>query len=284
MTLTPDLASPQLQGTPVTFTAAGQGASNYYYQFTLTPNGGVGTIVQPWSSTATYTLPNTTPFGRYFISAEVRTAVTGTRDAVTSMSYTLNAIPATGVTLTSDLASPQNAGTAVTFTAAGQGSSNYFYRFTLTPSGQGGTVVQNWSTTPTWTMPTTTAAGTYFISAEVRTATSGARDAVVSSPAFILNLIHATGVTLSSDLASPQAFGTPVTFTAAGQGSSNYYYRFTLTRSGQAGVVVQNWSTTPTWTMPGSTAAGTYFISAEVRTATSGPRDAVANSPAFIIQ
>ena len=176
--------------------------------------------------------------------------------------------PATGVILTSSQPSPQAAGTAVTFTAAGEGASGYQYRFwRYDYAAAAWSVVQDWSSTATWTQAGTTPAGFYRIVADVRTdPASIGRDAF----AFVdyqLLAPPATGVTLTPSAPSPQVAGTDVIFTAAGQGSSGYLYRFwqydftTATWS-----VVQDWSATATWTLAGTTPAGTYRVVADVKT------------------
>src|SRR5690242_14597396 len=61
--------------------------------------------------------------------------------------------PATGVTLTPNLPSPQLAGTTITFTATGAGSSGYDYRFWVKPpGGTAYTVAQNYGLGPTYTL------------------------------------------------------------------------------------------------------------------------------------
>jgi cell wall-associated protease len=119
VTLTPSQASPAPQGTAVTFTAQGQ--SGYQYQFWQLFQAR-WTIVQPWSAASTWTLPGTA-IGGYQVVVEVRTNPAGGTDAKTTVSFQIGNAPATGVTLLPSLASPQPAGTAVTFTAQGQGSS-----------------------------------------------------------------------------------------------------------------------------------------------------------------
>ena len=125
-------------------------------------------------ATQTWTLAGTRPAGDYRIIADVRTDPNkATRDAFAYMTYSLVApapSPATGVTLTTNVTSPQIVGTDVVFTAQGQGSSGYLYRFWLTSDG-GVTfsIVQDWSATATWTLPSTTAAGTYQVIADVKT-------------------------------------------------------------------------------------------------------------------
>jgi len=181
------------------------------------------------------------------------------------------------VTLTPSLPSPQVPGTAVTFTAQGQGSAGYQYQFRLMINGADAVVVQNWSTTATYALPVSAVPVAYRVYVDVLTASSGGANATTP---MNYNIVapKATGVTLTPALPSPQAFGTPVLFTAQGVGSSTgfYQYRFQLRlNGGPAATVVQNWSTTSTWTLPNTTAAGTYTVTVEVRTATSGTRDAI---------
>jgi hypothetical protein len=277
VTLTPSLPSPQLVGTAVTFTAAGQGSTSYEYRFWQSTDGGATyTVVQDWSATAIWTLQGTAPAGSYLIIADVKSNPGATtRDAFTAMTYgiiTTAVVPATGVTVSPSAPSPHVAGTAVTFTAAGQGGSgSYRYRFWLSPDGGATyTVAQNWSSTATWTLPATTAVGTYLVIADVTTdPTTTVRDAWtwMNYSVVATALAPATGVTLTASAPSPHTAGTAVTFTAAGQGSSGYLYRFW--ESADGGVtftVVQDWSATATWTLPATAAVGTYQILADVKT------------------
>jgi hypothetical protein len=84
--LTPSVASPQLPGAAVTFTAEGQGSSGYQYQFWLFANG-VWSVVQPYSSVATWDLPISTPAGQYQVSVWVRTNSANTMEAQNVTSY-----------------------------------------------------------------------------------------------------------------------------------------------------------------------------------------------------
>ncbi len=167
VTLTPSLTSPQPAGTVVTFTAAGQGSSNYQYQFWLKDSTG-WTVTQSYGAASAWTLPAATPPGDYQVAVWVRTTSAVSMDAWTFVNYTVVAPPATGVTLTPSLASPQPAGTAVTFTAAGQGSSGYQYEFWLKDS-TGWTVTQAYGGGSTWTLPASTPAGAYQVAVWVRT-------------------------------------------------------------------------------------------------------------------
>ncbi|HTN54072.1 MAG TPA: choice-of-anchor D domain-containing protein, partial [Anaeromyxobacter sp.] len=110
VTLTPSLPSPQIVGTAVVFTAQGQGSTGpYQYQFWL-KTGNTWAIVQPWSSTNTWTLAANTAPGTYSVQVEVRTKPSGARDAITAIGYTINPAAATGVTVTPSAPSPHKTG------------------------------------------------------------------------------------------------------------------------------------------------------------------------------
>jgi hypothetical protein len=170
--------------------AAGSGSSTYQYRFWQSGNGGSSwSIVRDWSSTATYTLGAATPVGTYLITAEVRVNPAGGRDAVSaSVPFELRILPATAVGVTADLTSPQLQGTAVAFTAAGSGTTAPMsYRFWRSANGGASwSIVRDWSTAQTWTMPASTATGSYLVSAEVRTGASAGRDAVSPNVPFLI--------------------------------------------------------------------------------------------------
>jgi len=250
--LLPNLPSPQASGIPV-FTATGIGSTNYQYQFSID-----NVVVQPYSATVTFK-PAFLSAGAHQIKVDVRTNTASlVPDASTTLSYTITAsTPATGVTVTTNLPSPQSPGTAVTFAATGIGSNStdYLYRFYL-----GATLVQS-GPASTWTMPASTPGGTYTIEVDVSSNTAVWSQAMSFTP-YVLTvpITPATGVSVASSLASPQTAGTPVTFTATGLGSntSAYLYRFYL-----GSTLVQS-GTNNSWTLPASTPVGTYTIEVDV--------------------
>ncbi|MBK9519307.1 MAG: multicopper oxidase domain-containing protein [Anaeromyxobacter sp.] len=272
VTLTSSLASPQLPGVPVTFTAAGVGSSGYQYRFWLFSSPGVWAVVQDWNVLNTWTLPTTTVSGSYQVSVEVRTTV----GAVDALSLVLPFVisQATSVTISASLPSPQPAGTAIIFTASATGSTGYQYRFWMQDPAGLWTLVQDWSGLTSWTLPGTAIEGSYAVAAEARTALSGPRDAVSPNFSYTIGFLPATGVTLGTDLPSPQLPGTAVTFTAAGSGSAGYQYRFWI-NSGAGYSLAQDWSPTSNWVLASTTPAGTYQVVAEVRTTSLVFRDAV---------
>src|SRR5439155_12990813 len=74
------------------------------------------------------------------------------------------------------------------------------------------------------------------------------------------------GASVSVDPASPQPPGTQVTFTVSPLGCAIAEHRFWLLPPGGDWVLVQNWTTSPTWVWDTSGAApGTYSIYVGVR-------------------
>jgi lipoprotein signal peptidase len=284
VTVTTSVPSPQIPGVPVVFTASGVGSSGYQYRFYLTNNNGVTwTLVQAYSSVNTWTLPGTTPVGSYKVLAEVRTTTTVSRDTFFQLTYVLQNAPATGVSLTPSFPSPHvmTTGVPVVWTAAGIGSSNYQYRFYLSNNnGLTWTLVQDYSTANTWSLPDTTPVGIYKVHVEVRTNSTVSRDAYTQR-SYELKYAPATGVTITPSFPSPHTMtpGVPVDMTAAGSGSTNYEYRFYLSNNnGLTWTLVQDYSGVATWPLPDTTPPGSYKIHVDVRS-NPGTRDAYYQLP-----
>jgi len=265
VTVAANPAGPQVVGTPVTFTAATHdGIDPYEYRFWL--NSGTGyTIVQDYSAANTFVWTPTAT-GAYDVLLDVRSAgSTILREASTKLFYyQILSEAATGLTVTPDLASPQSLGTPITFTALGQGGGgSYEYRFWLN-SGTGYTIAQDYSTTNTLVWGPT-ATGAYDILVDVRnTGSTAFREASTKLFYYQIQPSAATGVTVTPNLASPQAPGTPITFTAAGQGGGgSYEFRFWI-NSGTGYNIIQDYSAANTLVWTPAT-IGNYDILVDVR-------------------
>jgi FtsP/CotA-like multicopper oxidase with cupredoxin domain len=175
LAVTASPASPAYPGTSVLFTAAGSGApagTPYLYRFSLS-NGAVTAVVQDWSATATWTwsIPLLQQPGTYAVIVDVETNPGPTPDLTRSVPYGVAPLPpATSLVVDAAPASPQPAGTAVTFTAtAGGSTAPYAYQFLLLdPATNAWSVAQDWSATGTWSW-TPAAAGAYQVQVLVRT-------------------------------------------------------------------------------------------------------------------
>jgi len=252
-TLSPSIASPQMIGNNnIIFTAGGIGGSGTYEYLFWLKTSGVWNIVQNYSATNTWTWnTNGVAAGSYDVLVYVRNAGSSAPyEALSSLTYALiTSLPATGATISSNLATPQVVGSSITFTADGVGGTGtYEYKFWLKANGVW-TMVQNYSTVNTWTWNTTGASvGTYGVQVYVRNTESSAKYEATKTMSYVLSASPATGATLISNIASPQTAGAGVTFTAGGiGGSGNYEYKFWIKANG-VWIVVQDYSTTNTYT------------------------------------
>jgi hypothetical protein len=276
-----DKSSPQVQGAVITFTATASGGSgNYEYYYTFrNPNTGIWTVGQAYSGNAVWQWDTggLGP-GTYTIQVWARSSgSTAPYEAYKSITYTINLPappPATGVTLSMDKSSPQVQGAVITFTAsASGGSGTYEYQYWLRSPNMQWSTPQAYSGNAAWQWNTAgLGSGAYLIEVGARSAGSTASYEAVTSVFYTINPPPVTGVTVSTDKASPQVQGVVITFTAvATGGSGTYEYYFTLWNPntgtwsvGRAysGNAVWQWGT-------GGLGPGTYTIQVWARSARS---------------
>ena len=222
-----DLPSPQVKGTPVLFTAEGMGGTgSYEYEFQLkSETDPTWTTVQSYSSASAWTW-NTTDItaGAYTILVFVRSQGSAAQfDTARTVSYSVvQSAPATLKSFTASLASPQQRGAVVVFTADGSGGTGtYEYKFQRKfGTSTTWSTLQNFSSGPTFTWDTAEATlGTYTMRVMVRNQASAASyEAIGSINYSVVQSSPVTAATLTSDVASPRQAGQAVTFTAQGQG------------------------------------------------------------------
>ena len=205
----------------------------------------------------TYTDTQVAPGTTYTYGIMSYNSVGDAATAPTAQATTGAFTPATGVTLTPNLASPHTEGTGVIFTASGSGSNAaYLYQFL-----RNGTIVQDYGTASTWTLPASTAVGTYSITVNVKTngtpAVAAQATASINYQVVAASII--TGVTITPTVLNPLKTR-PVLFTASGPGTSGYQYRFLMN-----GTLVQDYGVGSSWTMPATTPPGTYQIEVDAR-------------------
>jgi hypothetical protein len=259
-------ASVTIGGTATDSGRGGNGISQ------VTVNGAAATNgTASGSNTATWSRAITLASGANTITVEAVDGAGNLRMEQITLNASLPVAPVTGATILANLISPQNAGTAVTFTASGSGGVGpRQYKFLLQSSGGAVQTVQNWSTATTYTWTPSTAAN-YTVSVWARSAgvTADVAQASAQMP-YTINTpppAPVTSATLSANVASPQATGTPITFSAGASGGVGpRQYKFLLQSSGGAVQTVQNWSTATTYTWTPSTAAN-YTVSVWARSA-----------------
>jgi len=202
-------------------------------------------------------------------------------------SVTTVASPASGVTFTPNVTSPQLIGNHdITFTANGSGGSgNYEYKFWLKTNGYW-SQMRDYSPTNTWTWNTNgMAAGSYDLLVYARNAGSNAAYDVKNSLVYTLvATAPATGATITPNIVSPRIIGNNITFTATGSGGSgSYEYKFWL-KTGGVWITVQDYSGTNTWTWNTNGAtAGAYDVLVYVRNTGSSAASEALSSLTYIL-
>jgi N-acetylmuramoyl-L-alanine amidase len=195
-------ASPQAPGTTITFTASPIGGiAPHQFQWWL-HDGTTWKVIRDWNASNTYSWTPGAAYPKYKINVHVRSAgktsnieeaKAGLEFAISSTAPPSTAPPpntlnrATTVTLTSNLASPQNRGTSITWTASAVsgGTAPYQYKFYVFDSASW-VVARGWSTSNTFTWTPPLANPYYKVSVQVRSAgnTSDDYEAVATSGLF----------------------------------------------------------------------------------------------------
>jgi len=281
--LTSNLASPQATGTTITFTATASGGQAPYQYKWWVFNGSTWTMVRDWSTTATYTWTPTQVNANYRVGIWARSATTTADTNAVNLSVPFTVIGATTsgsaptlasdlriTGLTSDMASPQAVGTAVTFTASASGGQGPHQFKWWVFDGATWTMVRDWSTATTYTWTPTRANANYRVGIWARGATTTADvNNVNLSVPFVVTLASGLRITgLTSDLASPQAVGTAVTFTASASGGQGPYQYKWWVFNGSTWRMVRDWSTAATFTWTPRWANANYRVGIWVRDAT----------------
>jgi hypothetical protein len=272
--LTSNLASPQVTGTSIVFTAvATGGVAPYSYKFSVSSNGGSSwSVAQNWGAGATFTWVPTSAGTNYRIRVDARSAgvTADVAEGTSTVSYVVNPGPLNVTSLTSNRTSPQVVGTAITFTAAATGgTSPYQFKFLLTPSGGSATTLRDWNTSAsyTWTPTTPGANSTITVWARSAGATADAAESL-RTISFTITPAPLQVTSLSSNLASPQPVNTTITFTASSTGGTPpHQFKYWITANGTTWSVLREWSTSASYTWTPTQASPSYQIVVWARSA-----------------
>lgn len=262
-TLSSDMTSPQGTGATVTWTSSTSACPTPVYRFWLMPPGGSWTIAQDYGSSPTFKWAASGAAGSYGVEVDVRDVSRPvTYDAVANTTFSLTAC--TSAAVTTDLTSPQSPGATVTLTGSATCAGTAQYRFWVRPPGGAWTMVRDFATANTFAWRTTLPGGTYGLEVDVRDVGAAAPYETTANITF--------GVTapcnvpsLSTDVASPQAVGTTVTFTGAATGCPTPQFRFWVRPPGGSWAVQQDYgAATFKWSTAGL-AIGTYQFEVDAR-------------------
>ena len=258
--------SPQISSTTVTLSAAGSGCPNPNYRFWILPPNGVWTMVQDYTTTATYAW-NTTGIraGVYGISVWAKDPSTGgSFDLYRTANFAITS-PCSSASISSSPPAPQQAGTFVTLSGATGACPNPQYRFYVLPPGGSWTLIQDYSAVNAYSWDTSTvAAGTYRFSVWARDAASTASyDAYGTTYYLVTRRCTSLALATRSNITS-------VAVDASASGCPTPRFRFWLLAPGAGWTMVQDYSSSTSYVWnTAHLAAGSYRFSVWAQDATS---------------
>ena len=290
--LTANLTSPQTPGTTVTLTGQGSGGTApYSFKWWVQKDGGAWTLLQDWTASPVTWTP--TQSGNYVVGVWGRSsgATADLAQGVGTLPFMVAAAtsaslaaapppPSSGTAITfaslsASASSPRATGTAVTFTASGTGGlSPYAFKWWVQKDGGTWTMVQDWSTSATWTW-TPAQAGNYVIGVWGRSADNSVdRAQAITTAPYVITATTAPASSvvppsafITSSVPSPRTVATTVTFsTSVTGGTAPYSFKYWIQKNGGSWTLARDWSTDATlnWTPAQS---GTYAIGVWVRNA-----------------
>ncbi len=240
-TLTSSLQSPQPPGSTITLTGGGSTCINPLYQFwTINLSSSAGwQMLQDYSPDPSVSWDVTTaPDGNYLLEVLLRDSSSNSPfDTLAQLSYVLEQGPGgvcSNAVLSASIPSPQSPGPTITLTGAGGSCTNPLYQFWVVDlsSSNGWQMLQDYSSTPTFSWNTSTAAdGTYLFEVLMKDRTSDSTSDTVGQLTYTLEQQSAgvcTNATLNALPAGPQAPGPVITLTGAGASCASPLYQFEM--------------------------------------------------------
>ena len=282
--LATDLASPQVAGAAVTFTATASDSESdpLQYMFLLDGQPKTSWTDNPawiWTTAAT-------DIGSH--SIEVRTKDSKHNpdgDSSKAIDFVISAPPNNPPAVTnlaSNSASPKVAGAAVSFTAVASDTENDPLQYMFVLDGK---PMTDWTDNPSWTWTTAaTDIGSHSIEVRAKDSKhnpdgdgSKAIDFVISAPPNNPPAI----TNLATDLASPQVAGAAVTFTATASDSESDPLQYMFLLDGQPKTI---WADNPAWTWTtAATDIGSHSIEVRAKDSKHNPDGDSSKAIDFVI-
>ena len=278
--LTLDKASAQPTGTTVNLTAAATCSGTSQFRFWMRPPGGAWTIAQDYGGPNTFTWNAQNPAGDYGLEVDAKSAA----DAATFMvpsSTTFTVTACSGAGLATSVGAPQVPGASITLTGSATCTGTAQYEFLTQAPGGAWSVAQPYGAATTFAWNTTgLATGVYGLEVEARNAGSTAGYETAADVNYVLANPACTAPALTPNVASPQASGSHVTFTATSATCPSPTYRFWVQPPGGSWTVAQDYSGLATFAWDASGVPGTWGVEVDVRDASRAivNYDAVANT------
>jgi len=265
-TLIPDVPSPQVAGTTVTWTGSAACSGSPQYEFWVRSPAGIWAVARAYDASPTFIWNSPNALGNYAVQVRARNvgAVEDPYDNYQSISFTL-ALCSTPTLSTGAAASPYPSGSGpITLTATGSCAGGTQFEFFYQDPGLAwhliGTGYQSGSTA-TWNADYK--AGSYRVQVDIRPVGSTASYVTYTGLPFVLS---GCGVpTLTPDVPSPEARGTTVTWTASAACSGTPQYEFWVRNASGVWAVARAYDASSTFIWNSPNTAGGYAVQVRAR-------------------
>jgi hypothetical protein len=298
LTLTTNLAAPQPAGSTIVWTATPAGGSGaLVYKWFLTNDGVSWTTVGTWTSSNQFTWTPTVANANHRVSAWVKHAsnpkdeweATSERPFAVTVAVP-SSTPVASVALTTNVASPQPAGSTIVWTATPTGGTGALvYKWFVSTDGASWSTNGLWAASNQFTWTPAVASANSRVSVWVKRASNpkdeweatSERPFAISEPSFPV-----ASVALTTDVPAPQEVSSTIVWTATPTGGTGpLVYQWFVSADGATWNAVESWTLSNQFTWTPTVASASYRVSVWAKRA-SNPIEAAeaATEQAFAIQ
>ena len=255
-------------GTTLTYSLSGTGSTNFAISSTGAITVAAGAVLN-FEVTNTWSLTATASDGTLSATAPVTINLTNVNEAPVfnpaSYTFSLAASSTAGTAVGTVIATDVDAGTTLTYTLSGTGSTN----FAINASTGAITVATgaNFGSTTTWSLTATASDGSLSATAPVTINLTNVNEPPVFNPAsytFSLAENSAAGTAVGTVIATDVNSGTTLTYSLSGTGASNFAINASTGAITVATGAVLNFEGTNTWSLTATASDGSLSATAPV--------------------
>ncbi len=258
-------------GTTLTYSLSGTGASNFVINSTTGAITVAAGATLNFEGTNTWSLTATVSDGTLSATAPVTINLTNVNEAPvfnpSSYTFSLPENTAASTAVGTVTATDPDAGTTLTYSLSGTGSSNFVINSTTGAITVAAGATLNFEGTNTWSLTATVSDGTLSATAPVTINLTNVNEAPVFNPTsytFSLPENSATATAVGTVTATDPDAGTTLTYSLSGTGASNFVINSTTGAITVAAGATLNFEGTNTWSLTATVSDGTLSATAPV--------------------
>ena len=281
--LTTNVPSPQPTGATIVWTATPTGGSGpLVYKWFVSNDGASWTTNGLWTASTQFSWTPAVAYGNYRVSAWVKRASNPKDEweATSEVPFAITepSFPVASLALTTNLPSPQPAGSTIVFTATPTGGTGApVYKWFVSNDGVSWSTNGAWTASNQFTWTPAVANANSRVSAWVKRASNpkdeweatSERPFAITEPSFPV-----AGVALTTDVPAPQEMSSTIVWTAAPTGGTGpLVYKWFVSADGATWNAVESWTSSNQFSWTPTVASASYRVSVWVKRA-SNPAEA----------